>query len=343
MNSPESAIVPASMKASVLVGPGVIRLEDRPVPTPGVGEVLVQVRAVGVCGSDVHYFEHGRIGDFVVRSPLVLGHEVSGQIAAVGGGVESARIGERVALEPGAPCRHCVQCRRGVYNLCPDIRFYGTPPIDGALCEYVLVPADFAYPVPDSVSDDAAALIEPLSVGIWANRKAGLGAGGSLLIAGAGPIGLVTLQVARAIGVTTVVLSDINADRLAVATGLGATGTRLAGGDDDDTEFDAFIDCSGVGSAIGAGIRSVRPGGRIVLVGMGADELTIPVARLQQRELVLTGTFRYANTWPDAIALVAGGAVDMDRLVTSHHALADVPTALRAGSTKGHVKAVISP
>jgi L-iditol 2-dehydrogenase len=324
------------------VEPGVIRLEDRPVPTPATGEVLVRVRSVGVCGSDVHYFEHGRIGDFVVRSPLVLGHEVSGQIAAVGGGVDPARIGERVAVEPGAPCRHCVQCRRGDYNLCPDIRFYGTPPIDGALCDYVLVPADFAYPVPASVSDDAAALIEPLSVGIWANRKAGLGAGGSLLIAGAGPIGLVTLQVARAIGVTTVVLSDVNADRLAVATGLGATGTRLAG-DGDDTTFDAFIDCSGAGTAIDAGIQSVRPGGRVVLVGMGADELTIPVALVQQRELVLTGTFRYANTWPDAIALVASGAVDMDRLVTSHHTLADVPVALRAGATPGHVKAVISP
>jgi L-iditol 2-dehydrogenase len=339
-----STELPTTMQASVLVEPKVIRLEERPVPTPGPDEVLIRVASVGVCGSDVHYYDHGRIGDFVVRSPLVLGHEASGRIAAVGADVDPGRIGQRVAIEPGAPCRHCVQCRRGEYNLCQQIQFYGTPPVDGALCEYVLAPADFAYPVPPSITDDAAALIEPLSVGIWANRKAGTGAGSSLLIAGAGPIGLVTLQVARAMGATTVVISDVNSERLTTAMALGATATQLAGTAELPAgDFDAFIDCSGVPAAVVAGMRAVRPAGRIVLVGMGADELTIPVALLQQRELLLTGTFRYANTWPDAIALLATGAVDMDRLVTSHHSLADTPVALQAGSMPGHIKAVIAP
>ncbi len=125
----------------------------------------MQVAAVGVCGSDVHYYEHGRIGDYVVDHPLILGHELSGRIAAVGSAVDPARIGNRVAVEPQRPCRNCKQCKAGRYNLCPDIEFYATPPIDGAFAEYVTIQSDFAYDIPDSVSDEAAALIEPLSVG----------------------------------------------------------------------------------------------------------------------------------------------------------------------------------
>ncbi len=191
---------PATMRVSVLHEAGRLELADWPVPAPGPGEVLVAVRSVGVCGSDVHYFQHGRIGDFVVRSPLVLGHEVSGRIAAAGPGVDPRRVGSRVAVEPGAACGACAQCKAGRYNLCPDMRFFATPPVDGALAEYVVVRADLAFDLPDAVSDDAAALLEPLSVGIWATGKARLTAGSSVLIAGAGPIGLVAAQVARAGG-----------------------------------------------------------------------------------------------------------------------------------------------
>ena len=228
------------------------------------------MRSVGICGSDVHYFRHGRIGDFVVASPLVLGHEVSGRITAVGAGVDGGRVGSRVAVEPGAACGSCAQCKAGRYNLCPDMRFFATPPVDGALAEYVVVRADLAFDLPAAVGDDAAALLEPLSVGIWATGKAAVGAGSSVLIAGAGPIGLVAAQVARARGATTIAVTDIAPHRLAAALRNGAT---LALDPRDGTgpgqDFDAFLDCSGAPAAISAGIAALAPAGRAVLVGMG--------------------------------------------------------------------------
>jgi len=154
------------MRAAVLRGVHDLAIEERPVPRPGTGEVLVRVSAVGVCGSDVHYYEHGRIGDFVVESPMVLGHESSGVILSVGDEVAPERVGERVSIEPGVPDLTCEQCLAGRYNLCPAMRFYATPPIDGSLAEFVVVHASFAHPVPDTMSDDAAALLEPLSVGL---------------------------------------------------------------------------------------------------------------------------------------------------------------------------------
>jgi L-iditol 2-dehydrogenase len=360
---PSLTEIPATMRVSVLDRPGEMVLRERPVPAPAAGHVLIAVRSVGVCGSDVHYFEHGRIGDFVVREPLVLGHEVSGVIVATGDGIDGGRIGSRVAVEPGTACGRCGQCKAGRYNLCPDMQFFATPPVDGALAEYVQVRADLAFDLPDSVSDDAAALLEPLSVGIWANRKAGLTAGGSVLIAGAGPIGLVTAQVARALGATRIVVSDIAPHRLAAAERNGATATLLAAdvlgagdsgsgsgpgsgpspGPGTGQDFDAFIDCSGAPSAISAGFRSLRPAGVAVLVGMGADELRLPFGLLQQRELTVTGTFRYANTWPTAIALAASGSVDVDALVTDRYSLAEAAQALASTTTEGTIKSVIEP
>lgn len=332
-----------TMTAAVLHAPGDLRIERWPVPEPGSGQVTVRVASVGVCGSDVHYYEHGRIGDFVVRAPLVLGHETSGVISAVGDGVSADRLGQRVSLEPGEPCGHCEQCRAGRYNLCPDIQFHGTPPVNGTLAEYVTVTSEFARAVPDQVSDNAAALLEPLSVGIWANGKAGVQAGGSLLIAGAGPIGLVTAQVARARGLAVIAVSDVNPDRLSAAAASGATQTIRAGTDEITGGFDAFIDASGAPAAISAGIRAVRPGGSVVLVGMGPDELAMPFAVVQQRELTVTGTFRYANTWPAAIALAASGRVDLDSLVTGEYPLAAAERALTAGRDSKNIKAVVRP
>ena len=330
------------MRAAVLYEPHRLVIEDRPTPEPGPGEVLVSVTAVGVCGSDVHYYEHGHIGDFVVRAPLILGHEVSGRIAAVGAGVPAERVGERVALEPGRSCGECAECTHGRYNLCPSMSFFGTPPVDGALCEFVTVPARLAFPIPADMTDETAALLEPLSVGIWATHKAGLGAGARVLIAGAGPIGLVVTQMARARGASTVAVTDISADRLAAASRLGATDAVLAGTDHGDG-YDAFIYCSGAPPAIDDGIRSVRPSGTVVLVGMGPDQLTVPFAVVQQRELRITGTFRYANTWPAAIAVAGGGQVDLDGLVTSRFDLAETEAALQSGTRPGQIKAIVRP
>jgi L-iditol 2-dehydrogenase len=331
------------MTTAVLYAPHDLRIEQRPVPNPSEGEVLVRILSVGVCGSDVHYYEHGRIGDFVVRRPLVLGHESSGRIVEVGEGVSPARVGERVAIEPGEPCGRCDQCRTGRYNLCPNIRFHGTPPVDGTLAEFVTVKSELAYPVPDQISDNAAALLEPLSVGIWANRKAGTQLGTALLIAGAGPIGLVTIKVAQAMGATRIAVTDINPIRLSAAIASGATEIAVAGSDEIAGEFDAFIDCSGSSAAIDAGVRSVRPAGSVVLVGMGTDELRLPLGVIQQRELLITGTFRYANTWPTAIALAASGRVSLDDLVTGEYGLANVEQALTAGRDPHSIKAVIRP
>ncbi|TMB80251.1 MAG: NAD(P)-dependent alcohol dehydrogenase [Chloroflexi bacterium] len=304
------------MTTAVLYAPRDLRIERRPIPSPSDGEVLVRILSVGVCGSDVHYYEHGRIGEFVVRSPLVLGHESSGQIVEVG---------------------------EGRYNLCPNIRFHGTPPVDGTLSEFVTVMSDLAYKVPDEISDNAAALLEPLSVGIWANRKAGTEIGASVLIAGAGPIGLVTTKVARAVGATRIAVTDVNRTRLSAALASGATEVAVAGSDRIDGEFDAFIDCSGSSRAIAAGVQSVRPAGSVVLVGMGADELTLPLAMIQRRELLITGTFRYANTWPTAIALTASGRVTLDDLVTGEYGLGEVEQALNSGRDPHSIKAVVRP
>ncbi|WP_317451851.1 alcohol dehydrogenase catalytic domain-containing protein [Microbacterium sp. NIBRBAC000506063] len=164
-----------------------LTLEERAVPTPASDEVLIQVHSVGVCGSDVHYYEHGRIGPYIVESPMILGHEASGRIVAVGKDVDPARVGQRVAIEPQRPCRKCDFCRSGAYNLCPEMEFYATPPIDGAFAEYVIIQDDFAYEIPDSISDHAAALMEPLSVGIAAAQKGGVKVGDTVLIAGADP------------------------------------------------------------------------------------------------------------------------------------------------------------
>lgn len=335
--------VPQTMRVSLLEGEHRLSLAERPVPAPDAHEVLVRVGAVGVCGSDTHYFEHGRIGPFVVDQPLILGHEASGTIVAVGSDVDPTRIGRRVSIEPQKPCRECSECKAGRYNLCPQMEFYATPPIDGAFAEFALIDHDFAHDVPDSISDEAAALIEPLSVGIWASQKAGVTAGSRVLIAGAGPIGIIAAQVAREFGATEIHVTDISEERIAFALKHGATHGHVAGDDLSGLGVDAFIDASGAAPAIRSGIAAVRPAGRVVLVGLGADDLEIPVNLLQNRELTLTGVFRYANTWPTAIALLAAGRVDLDSLVTGRFGLDDVESALTSGRAAGSLKAVVLP
>ncbi|TQL51654.1 NAD(P)-dependent alcohol dehydrogenase [Ornithinicoccus hortensis] len=342
----EAHPVPSTMRVSLLRAPGQVEVAERPVPEAGPGEVLVRVASVGICGSDVHYYRHGRIGPYIVRDPLVLGHEASGTVVAVGPDVPAERVGQRVALEPGVPCGHCSQCRAGRYNLCPDVRFFATPPIDGAFAEFVTIAADFAHPVPDHVSEDAAALVEPLSVGVWACHKAAVGIGDSVLVTGAGPVGLVTVQVAAAAGAGRIVVTDLSPERLAAAERFGATevvDTRETDLAHLEGRIDSFIDCSGAPAAISQGLQTVRGGGRVVLVGMGADEISLPVALVQGRELTVTGTFRYANTYPTAIDLVATGRVELDSLVTDRFPLAEAEAALRSAGDPGTVKAVVRP
>jgi len=330
-------------RAAVLTRPSEIVLEERPVPEPGPRDVLVEVSAVGVCGSDVHYYEHGRIGSHVVRAPLVLGHESAGRVVATGDAVAKHAVGDRVTLEPGVPCGRCRECRAGRYNLCPEVVFFATPPVDGAFANYVTIHEDFAFALPDGLSDEAGALMEPLSVGIWACRKAGMSAGDRVLVTGAGPIGLLAMQVALAFGATQVEISDVSEPRLELARRTGATRALKAG--EVPAEADALIECSGNSAALQAGIRALRPAGTAVIVGMGPGETAeIPLALVQNRELWLTGTFRYANTYPTAIALAASGRVDLEAIITGHYPLEETERALRAGlEDPANVKAVVHP
>jgi L-iditol 2-dehydrogenase len=336
----------ATMRVSVLRGVGEVDVLERPVPEPGPGEVLVRIGSVGVCGSDVHYYEHGRIGPYVVDKPLVLGHEAGGEVAAVGDGVTSLRVGQRVSVEPGVPCRDCAQCLAGRYNLCPDVKFFATPPHDGAFREYVVMPASFVFPVPDTISDDAAGLLEPLSVGVWACRRAQVSPHTRVLVTGAGPIGLIAAQAARAYGAPEVLVTDVNPHRLRLAEELGLSALNVAETPIADAgyEADVLIECSGNQRATRDAVSTLARAGAAVLVGMGGDDVVLPLTYIQDRELVLTGAFRYANTWPTAIGLAASGRVDLDRLVTGHYGLDDVEEALTvARRDPTSVKVVVRP
>jgi len=338
--------VPDRMRASVLTG--VKELAVREVPTPRIAddEVLVQVAAVGVCGSDTHYFRHGRIGDFVVTGPLILGHELSGRIVAVGADVPESRIGERVAVEPQKNCRRCRECRAGHYNLCPKMQFFATPPIDGAFAQYCAIRTEFAHRLPDSISDEAAALLEPLSVAITTMRKAGVTPGSSILIAGAGPIGIICAQTARAFGAAEIIVTDLVPERRQRALSYGATRVidprevDIAGA---GLDVNAFVDASGSARAVFDGIKAVRPAGTAVLVGLGNPEMTLPIEHIQNTEVTVTGIFRYTDTWPAGIHLVASGQVDLDSLVTGKFDLEHAAQALDADLDPTSLKAVVYP
>ena len=272
----------------------------------------------------------------------MLGHEAAGTIVGVGESVDPSRIGQRVSIEPQRPDPDSAETRRGDYNLCPHMQFFGTPPIDGALCDYVTIGAEFAHLVPDTVSDDAAALCEPLSVGIAALRKAGIGEGSKLLVAGAGPIGIVVIQLARAYGASEIAVSDLDESRRHQARMNGATVTLDPAADELGCDFDAFVDASGAHAAVTAGIRALRPAGTAVLVGSGAETMDLPTQLIQNRELTLTGVFRYANTWPEAIELVESHRVDLDSMVTGRFPLERTADALDSDRTPGSVKTVVA-
>jgi L-iditol 2-dehydrogenase len=339
--------VPHEQTQAFLTEPKQVSVRPAAVPEPGPHQVLVEVAAVGICGSDVHYFDHGRIADFVVTEPLVLGHEASGTIRAVGAEVTDRAVGQRVALEPQETCGRCKQCLSGRYNLCPQVQFFATPPVHGAFAQYVVLDSIRAHPVPDEVSDEAAALIEPLSVAVWAAHKAGVAPGDRVLVTGAGPVGLLCADVARARGAAWVGVTDTNDHRLAVAADRGATQTINVVSEsltDAVDPVDVVLECSGATPAVQAAFTVAAPAARIVLVGLGTPAIELPVATIQIKELTVTGTFRYANVYPGAIALAASGAVDLDSLVTGRFGLEQVTEALSATKADPHtLKPMVYP
>jgi len=342
-----SVATPQHMRASVLTAPKTVELQEVPVPALGPRDVLIRIDAVGVCGSDTHFYEEGHVGDLVVEGPVILGHEAAGEIVQVGAEVPQSRIGTRVAIEPQTPCRRCEYCKGGEYHLCRDVKFYGAYPVDGAFSEYAVIEDDFAHAVPSTMTAEQAALLEPVSVAVHACRKAEITVASRVLITGAGPIGIFNAQVARAFGATEIVVSDPLEHRRKFAATHGATSTidPITTDFAQFTEhFDVYIDASGNARAINDAIQTVKPSGHVVLVGMGNDRIELPIAVIQHHELKLTGTFRYANTWPAAIALVVSGAVDVDSLITGRFGLDQVGEALMMAKTDPKaIKSVVIP
>ncbi|XP_028299055.1 sorbitol dehydrogenase isoform X1 [Gouania willdenowi] len=312
----------------VLHAQGDLRLEHRPVPEPGPNDVVLQMHSVGICGSDVHYWQHGRIGDFVLTKPMVLGHEASGRVVKVGSAVRHLDVGDRVAIEPGVPRDMDEFVKGGRYNLSPTIFFCATPPDNGNLCRYYKHNANYCYKLPDNVTFEEGALIEPLSVGIHACRRAGVTLGSTVLICGAGPIGLVCLLVAKAMGASQAVITDLTAERLTMAKDLGADFQLTVKKSDRPQDLaksvedmlggqpHITIECTGAESCIQTAIYATRSGGVVVLVGLGADMASVPLINAAVREVDIRGVFRYCNTWPMAISMLASGSVNIKPLVT---------------------------
>ncbi|MGP3770332.1 NAD(P)-dependent alcohol dehydrogenase [Streptomyces sp. SDT5-1] len=338
-------------RAAVLHGPKDLRVEDRPVPQPGADEVLVAVRAVGLCGSDLHYYEHGENGPNVLRRPTVLGHEPAGHTV---GDADGLPAGTPVAIEPAHPCGRCALCRAGRYNLCPQGTCFGSPPTDGALTELVAVPRDFVHPLPDGMDVKLGALVEPLAVAVHAVRRAAVEPGQRVLVTGAGPIGVLVAQVAAACG-ATVTVSDVAPARREFAQRLGLASVDAAALTPDPARahalaapegYDTVLDCSGVGPALVSGIRALRPGGTAVVVGNPVHPDTeLPLAWMQRQELTLLTSFRYAaGDFAAAVRLAGAGRVRLDGLVTAEFPLERADEALRTALTdRTQLKVLVTP
>ncbi|XP_065057963.1 sorbitol dehydrogenase-like [Rhopilema esculentum] len=340
--------------SAVLHGVDDLRLEQTPISKPGKNEVLIAINSVGICGSDVHYWKKGAIGDFIVKAPMILGHESSGTVTEVGESVKHLKAGDRVAIEPGVPCRLCDFCKTGKYNLCLDMKFCATPPYDGTLCRYYVHAADFCYKLPDHVSFEEGALLEPLSVAVHACRRAGVSNGDHVLVCGAGPIGLVNLLTAKACGASRVAITDLDENRLKMAKSLGADavfkvdisdGKAMAEKITKEFGFaDRTIECTGAEPSIHSAIYATKSGGVLVIVGMGKAEIQLPIVNALIREVDIRGIFRYANCYPTALEMISCGRVDVKPLVTHRFTLEDSLKAFEASRTAqdGAIKVVIN-
>jgi L-iditol 2-dehydrogenase len=323
--------IPTTTTGAVLHGARDIRVEERVLRAPGPGEVLLEMRSGGICGSDMHYFAEGRNGTNVLRAPAVLGHEGAGVVVALGEGA-TVPLGTAVAVEPAMACGQCASCRSGRYNVCTASTCFGSPPTDGLFARHVVVPEKQLHPLPPEIPAEIGAIIEPLAVAVWAVRRAEVRPGDRVLVTGAGPIGILVAQVARAKGAAEVVVTDVNDDRLALAKTLGATTIVNTATDPlEHTGMDRLIECSGVTAALVSGIQTLRPAGRATVVGQARPTVDgIPLGFLQRWEIDLVTAFRYADAFPEAIGLAASGAVDVHSTVTARFPLDQVERALTA-------------
>lgn len=341
------------MKVAVMNGVGKMGFVEREIPQPADNEVLVKLEYVGICGSDMHYYETGRIGDYVVEPPFVLGHEPGGVVVEVGKNVTHLKVGDRVALEPGKTCGHCEYCREGKYNLCPDVVFFATPPVDGVFQEYVAHGAALCFKLPENVDTLEGALIEPLAVGFHAANQGGAHAGQTAVVFGAGCIGLVSMMALKAEGVSRVYVVDIMQKRLDKAMELGATGVINSMNTDVQEEIgrltegkgvDLVIETAGMEVTTRQAIHVTKKGATIVLVGYSkTGEMTLPLSLALDKELTFKTVFRYRHIYPMAIEAVASGKVNLKGIVSNIFNFDDIQAAMdKSVSDKANiVKSVV--
>jgi len=313
-----------------------VSYEDRPVPQfkDPENDVIVKVGWTGICGSDVHYWSHGRIGSFVLEKPMVLGHESSGTIVKVGSKVTSVKEGDRVAMEPGVPCRRCKPCKIGQYNLCPYVEFASTPPYDGTLARYYNIPADFCYKLPDHVSLEEGALVEPTAVAVHITKQGDVKPGNSVVVFGAGPVGLLCAGVAKAYGATNIVMVDIVESKLKFAQEFlggceiyipdtsktpaeSAQALKRKCQNIPETGADVAIDASGAASSTQTAIHVLRRGGTFVQGGMGRDEINFPIMAVCANEITVKGSFRYGQgDYELAVGLISRGQLNVKSMIS---------------------------
>lgn len=338
--------------AAFLTGFEKIEFHDVGVPKIKAHEVMVKMEAIGICGSDVHYYTHGRIGDFVVQFPFILGHECAGTVVEAGSEVKHLKAGDRVALEPGVPCGSCEFCLSGRYNLCPDVKFFATPPYNGCLMNYVAHPAQFAFKLPVNVSSVEGALVEPLAIGINAALTGGVKLGDTVVVFGAGCIGLVSLLASKAYGATKVIVVDMIEKRLTVAKSMGAVTINAnecdvlaeIAGLTDGKGAQVVIDCAGTNTTICQTVYSVKSGGTIVLVGLACDSVNgLHIYPLSTKELTIKSIFRYRNLYPTTIAAIADEKIDINGIISNRYKFEDTPRAFveTLKNTQNIVKSVI--
>jgi D-xylulose reductase len=298
----------------------------------GPRDVRIDIKTVGICGSDIHYYQHGRIGPFIVNAPMVLGHEASGVVSEVGGEVTTLQVGDRVCMEPGIPDPNSRASRLGLYNLDPAVRFWATPPVHGILRPSVVHPADYTFKIPDNVSFAEAAMVEPLAVGMQAAKKARIEPGDLAVVMGAGPIGMVTALAALAGGCSRVILTDAQQPKLDLGAKLGPITpvnvtqenvAEVVRKMTDGWGADIVFECSGNERALAGVFEPLRPGGCAVLVGMPGGPIAYDVVGAQIKEARVEHVFRYAHVYPRAIALMGSGKIDVKPLITDTFAFAD--------------------
>ncbi|WP_018394741.1 NAD(P)-dependent alcohol dehydrogenase [Bacillus sp. 37MA] len=347
--------IPETMKVAYLEKPLQVNVANAPVPHVTGKDVLVQVMAVGICGSDVHYYAHGRIGKREVQYPHIQGHECAGIVVAVGDEVTRFSLGDRVAIEPGVACMTCSWCREGRYNLCPDVQFLSTPPVKGAFVQYLKHREDFLFAIPDVLSFENATLAEPLSVGIHAVKRGHLKTGDTVVISGMGPVGLMTVIAAKAFGAKEIIVSDMETLRLEAALKLGATKAidiskqsildevkqRTAG-----LGADLVIETSGNTKALQSTPELTKRGGSIVVIGFPpTDAVPLNVTLMLQNEINLYSVYRYTNTYPLAIDLLTSIGSQIQHVLTDSYSLDEIQAAMHQAHTNrsGSLKVIVYP